>query len=136
MKVINKLMPDNRQEKLLTQPGPDRPVFMINLVKFKDKAIYEDNRESNLTGQEAYRIYGKEVVKLLPKYNAEVVFGTHITELIIGEVEELWDEITVVKYSSRKDLNDMTTSQKWKDINVHRIAGIDGQLNIESVRPS
>ncbi len=34
---------------------------------------------------------------MLPKYNAEVVFGTHITEPIIGELEDIWDEISVVK---------------------------------------
>ena len=136
MKITNKLMPNNKQIELLNQPGPDGPVFMINLVKFKDKAIYEDNRETNLSGREAYRLYGQEAIKMLPKYNAEVVFGTHITELIIGEVEELWDEIAVVKYASRKDLNNMTTSQEWNAINVHRLAGIEGQLNIESVRPS
>jgi len=136
MKITNKLMPDGEQEKLLSHSGPDGPVFMINLVKFKENATYEDKRSTNLSGREAYRLYGLEVVKMLPKYNAEVVFGTHITELIIGEVEELWDEITVVKYASRKDLRDMTTSQEWKNINVHRLAGIEGQLNIESVRPS
>jgi len=135
MKIINKLMPDNKQQELLNQQGPDGPVFMINLVKFKDKAVYEDNRDTSLSGREAYRLYGQEVVKMLPKYNAEFVFGTHITELIIGEVEELWDEIAVVKYASRKDLLDMTSSQEWKNINVHRLAGIEGQLNIESVRP-
>ena len=136
MIFTNKLMPNNKQKELLNQSGPDGPVFMINLVKFKDKAVYEDNRETNLSGREAYRLYGQEVIKMLPKYNAEVVFGTHITELIIGEVEELWDEIAVVKYASRKDLNNMTTSQEWYAINVHRLAGIEGQLNIESVRPS
>ena len=108
---------------------------MINLVKFKEKAIYEDKRDTNLSGREAYLLYGQEVVKMLPIYNAKVVFGTHITELIIGEVDELWDEITVVKYASRKDLNAMTASQEWIDINIHRLAGIEGQLNIESVRP-
>lgn len=136
MKVINKLMPDSRQEQLLGRSGPDGPVFMINLVKFREKAIYADKRKTNLSGREAFRLYGQEVVKMLPRYNAEVVIGTHLTELIIGEVEDLWDEITVVKYASRKDLKDMTTSQEWNDINVHRLAGIEGQLNIESVRPS
>ncbi len=76
------------------------------------------------------------MVKMLPKFNAEVVFGTHITELMIGNVEELWDEMSVVKYASRQDLNNMTTSPEWNEINIHRLAGIEGQLNIESIRPS
>ena len=136
MNVTNKLMPTGNQEELLNEPGPDGPVFMINLVKFKDKAVYEDGRDTNLSGKEAYRLYGQEVLKMLPKYNAEVIFGTHITELMIGSVEELWDEMSVVKYASRQDLNNMTTSPEWNDINIHRMAGIKGQLNIESVRHS
>ena len=136
MKITNKLMPSEKQAKLLGETGPKGPVFMINLVKFKEKAIYEDRRDTNLTGKEAYRLYGQDVVKMLPKFNAEVVFGTHITELMIGNVEELWDEMSVVKYASRQDLNNMTTSPEWNEINIHRLAGIEGQLNIESVRPS
>ena len=136
MKITNKLMPSEKQAKLLGETGPKGPVFMINLVKFKEKAIYEDRRDTNLTGKEAYRLYGQDVVKMLSKFNAEVVFGTHITELMIGNVEELWDEMSVVKYASRQDLNNMTTSPEWNEINIHRLAGIEGQLNIESVRPS
>ena len=135
MNVSNKLMPSERQEEVLGESGPSGPVFMINLVKFKEKAIYEDGRDANITGKEAYRLYGQEVVKMLPRFNAEVVFGSHITELMIGDVEELWDEMSVVKYGSRQDLNNMTTSPEWNDINIHRLAGIEGQLNIESIRP-
>jgi hypothetical protein len=136
VKVTNKLMPSEKQEELLNELGSIVPVFMINLVRFRDKAIYEDGRDTNLSGKEAYGLYGQAVIQMLPKYNAEVVLSTHITELIIGEVEELWDEISVVQYASRKELNDMVTSQEWNEINIHRIAGIKGQLNIESVRPS
>lgn len=135
MTTTNKLMPNKQQEELLNQSGPSGPVFMINLVKFKDKAHYVDGRQTTLSGREAYRLYGLEAVKMLPRYNAEVVIGTHITELIIGESDELWDEMSIVKYASRQDLNNMTSSQEWNDINIHRLAGINGQLNIESVCP-
>ena len=128
-------MPNKQQEELLNQSGPSGPVFMINLVKFKDKAHYVDGRQTTLSGREAYRLYGLEAVKMLPRYNAEVVISTHITELIIGESDELWDEMSIVKYASRQDLNNMTSSQEWNDINIHRLAGINGQLNIESVCP-
>lgn len=135
MTTTNKLMPNKQQEELLNQSGPSGPVFMINLVKFKDKAHYVDGRQTTLSGREAYRLYGLEAVKMLPRYNAEVVISTHITELIIGESDELWDEMSIVKYASRQDLNNMTSSQEWNDINIHRLAGINGQLNIESVCP-
>ena len=37
--------------------GDDDPILMVNLLKFKDKAEYEDGRATNLTGREAYEIY-------------------------------------------------------------------------------
>ena len=38
---------------------------MVNLLKFKDHAEYEDRRATDLTGRDAYRIYGGEVSKLI-----------------------------------------------------------------------
>ena len=57
MKVKNRLMPNKKQVSLLEQQGPDGPVFMINLVKSKTDAIYEDGRDTNLSGREAYGNY-------------------------------------------------------------------------------
>ncbi len=64
MIVTNELMPSEKQAKLLGETGPTGPVFMINLVKFKEKAIYEDRRDTNLTGKEAYRLYGQDVTQV------------------------------------------------------------------------
>ncbi|MCG8471502.1 MAG: hypothetical protein MI742_06550 [Desulfobacterales bacterium] len=133
MQVENKHMPDAQQLEKLSQPGPQGPIFMINLVKYKKRAQYEDGRKNDLTGKQAYRLYGMEVIKMLPRYHAEVIFSSHITEIMVGKTEELWDEMTLVKYASRADLLAMTTSKEWIAANVHRMAGIEGQLNIESV---
>ena len=67
MKVENKVMPNEEQLKGFLEEGHDEPIFMVNLLKFKDKAEYPDKRETNLTGKEAYAIYGKEVVGHLKK---------------------------------------------------------------------
>ena len=54
MKVKNKVMPNEEQLKGFLEEGYDEPIFMVNLLKFKDKAEYPDKRETNLTGKEAY----------------------------------------------------------------------------------
>ena len=100
------------KKKKRNESGLNGPIFMSNLVKFRNNAEYEDGRETFLTSRQAYQIYGKPVLKMLPKYKAEVVFGSQITELLVGEAGNLWDEMTVLKYASRKDLNDMPTSQE------------------------
>ena len=41
MEVVNEVMP-TRRERIdeMMQPGPDGPIYMVNLLKFKDKAEY------------------------------------------------------------------------------------------------
>ena len=65
MEVVNQITPNEEQIKGLLAPGHDGPIYMLNLLKFKDDAEYEDGRDTDLTGQEAYGIYGLEVVRLL-----------------------------------------------------------------------
>ena len=70
---------------------------------------------------------------MLPEYGGKFVFAGDVTFLSLGQVEELWDEIAIVMYSSRADLVAMSSSEAWQEISVHRTAGLAGQLNIETV---
>ena len=67
MNVENAVTPTPDQIKEMSEPGHDRPIYMVNLLKFKEKAEYEDGRETEMTGQEAYSLYGAEVVAHLAK---------------------------------------------------------------------
>lgn len=51
MEVKNAVMPNETQLKEFNQQGEDKPIFMVNLLKFKDKAQYPDKRETDLTGR-------------------------------------------------------------------------------------
>lgn len=135
--VLNEVFPgDPAQIAGLMQPGPDGPIFMINLLKFKQKAAYEDGRETNLTGREAYMIYGRAVAKLLPRFGGMAIFAADVTFLSLGQVGELWDEVAIGVYPRRADMVRMSISDEWREIAVHRSAGLNGQLNIETVLSS
>lgn len=134
MEVINEVVPSNpKQLEAMGQKGPDGPIYMVNLLKFKDLAEYEDGRETSLTGRDAYMIYGRAVSQLLPKFGGKAVFGADVTFLTLGQVEELWDEVAIAMYPNRAALVTMSTSEEWREIAVHRTAGLKGQLNIETV---
>ena len=136
MEVINEVLPTSSERiKAMMEPGPEGPIYMINLLKFKEHAEYEDGRDTQLTGYEAYQIYGKGVARLLPKYGGEVFFMGDVTFLSLGQVEELWDEVAIAKYADRGSLVQMTSSEEWQALAVHRAAGLAGQLNIETVDP-
>jgi uncharacterized protein (DUF1330 family) len=136
MDVVNEVFPsDPAQVQQLMQPGPKGPIFMVNLLKFKDRAEYEDGRACNLSGREAYMIYGRAVAELLPKFGGRAIFAADVSFLSLGRVEELWDEVAIAMYPERAAMVRMSMSEEWRAIAAHRSAGLKGQLNIETVVP-
>lgn len=136
MDVTNEVMPTSAERiNEMLEPGPDGPICMVNLLKFKEHAEYEDGRETDLTGRQAYELYGRGVAELLPDYGGKIVFAGDVTFLMLGQVEELWDEIAIAQYPNRGALVEMSSSEDWRALAVHRTAGLAGQLNIETVAP-
>ena len=121
------------------QPGPDQikgflaaegPVCMVNLLKFREQAQYEDGRESDLTGEEAYKLYAREMKKLVEGSGGRFIFSSNVVGLMLGQVEELWDKIGIVEYPSSAALLQIASSPDFQEIEKHRTAGLAGQLNI------
>ena len=133
MKVENKIMPNEEQINGFLENSEIGPISMVNLLKFKDKACYEDKRDTDLTGEEAYQLYAIEVINFIEKYGGEFVFGGKVSRLMLGEVEDLWDAVAIAKYPNRKAMLDMTMDPEYQKIHVHRDAGLEGQLNIETI---
>ena len=132
MEVKNAVSPTDEQMKGFFEGDIDTPIYMVNLLKFKDKAEYEDGRETNLTGAEAYLIYGQEVQDHLKKVGGEAIFSGRVERLMLGEVGELWDIVAIAKYPSRKAMIEMIMDADYQESEKHRSAGLKGQLNIET----
>ena len=74
MKVENAVYPNEEQMKGFTKGDHGEPISMVNLLKFRKKAEYPDGRETDLTGAEAYAIYGLGVSKLVADLGGRMVF--------------------------------------------------------------
>ena len=74
MKYKNSVHPSKEQMEGFLEGDNEAPIAMINLLKFKEKAEYEDGRDTDLTGEQAYAIYGKEVVEHLKKVGGKSIF--------------------------------------------------------------
>jgi uncharacterized protein (DUF1330 family) len=134
MQVINEVYPNEEQLKGFSEPGPDGPIYMVNLLKFRARAEYPDGRESALSGEQAYALYGDGVTKLLAEVGGAVVFDGRVERLMLGEVEELWDRVAIAMYPSRAAMLEMMSSPGMQEIAIHRQAGLSGQLNIETTQ--
>ncbi len=132
MEVKNTVVPNEAQIKGFFEPGAPGPIYMVNLLKFKEKAEYADGRETRLTGAEAYKLYSEAVSNLLQEFGGYGAFFADVERLMLGEVEELWDQVGIAVYPSRAAMLEMIQSPTMKDISQHREAGLAGQLNIET----
>ncbi len=132
MEVTNKVIPNQEQMDGFLEGDTDSPISMVNLIKFKEKAEYEDGRDTELSGKEAYTIYAMEVQEHLKKVGAEMVFGGAVSRLMLGEVEDLWDSVAIARYPSRKAMLEMMMDTDYQESEKHRSAGLEGQLNIET----
>ena len=110
------------------------PVCMVNLLKFREKAEYEDGRETDLSGIEAYQIYGAVTGSLIKELGGDVVFTSVFNGMVVGEVEELWDVMAIAKYPTLQSFIDMVASPEYLKAYHHRLAGLKGQLNIASTQ--
>lgn len=128
----NAVYPGEDQFREMQGKGPDGPIVMVNLLKFREKATYRDGRACDLTGREAYMIYGRAVGKLVEKHGGKVLYAGDVSFMMLGRAEPMWDEVALALYPNRMALLAMSMSPEWMAIAVHRDAGLEGQLNIET----
>ena len=132
MKVENKLRPNAKQMAGFLLGDTKTIIHMVNLLTFKNKADYNDGRQTDLTGEEAYRIYAKEVQEHLRKVGGKMIFSGEVSRLVLGEVEELWDWVAIAEYPSKKAMRSMIMDKEYQKSEEHRSAGLAGQLNLET----
>ena len=136
MEVKNSIAPNEDQLAEFMESGSEGPIYMVNLLKFREKAEYDDGRETTQSGEEAYGVYTEGVRELLPQFGGGLMFAAPVERLMLGEVEELWDTVAIAMYPSRGAMLNMMQSPEMEEIGQHRKAGLAGQLNIECVDPS
>ena len=132
MKVVNAVFPPAEQAAAFFGGAEDGPFVMINLLKFKERAGYPDGSDAALSGREAYARYGAGVQSCLAAVGGKAFYAGGVTDLMLGEVEELWDMVALAQYPSRAAMMKMIQSPEYQAIEKHRVAGLAGQLNIRT----
>lgn len=130
MDAVNHVYPTSSRVEALLTDASGSPVVMLNLLKFRATATYPDGRPSDLTGRQAYDLYGAAMQKVIEKHGGRVLFGGDVASLVIGEVEDIWDTCVLVEYPSAAAFATIVTSPEVTEIGVHRAAGLEGQLLI------
>ena len=130
MNVENALYPTPDSIADIAVDNSDQPIVMLNLLKFRERAQYSDGRASDLSGRDAYMLYGDKMQQLVEREGGRIIFSGDVMSLVIGTVGEMWDVTALVEYPSSAAFTRLVTSPEVAAIAVHRAAGLAGQLLI------
>jgi uncharacterized protein (DUF1330 family) len=114
--------PDPEQFALLKDLPRDRPVHMLNLVRLKDKATYEDGRE--VSGGKAYAEYGRQSASVFKRFGGRIIWSGSFEFMVIGPAEEKWDVAFIAEYPTGQAFFDMVRDPDYSAIVHHRTAAV------------
>ncbi|MEM7728946.1 MAG: DUF1330 domain-containing protein [Pseudomonadota bacterium] len=132
MPATNAVEPMPEQIKAFLDSHEDGvPVYMLNLLKFKRTSTYRDGEQ--VSGAAAYGRYAKAFGEMLRDNGVEgveTVFGGKVDRFLIGEGEDEWDAVAIVRYPDKKSMFEAVSNETYRSFHFHRKAGLEGQLLI------
>ena len=114
--------PERDQFDDFKQLPRDKPVMMLNLLRYHDKAVYEDGREA--TGREAYAAYGRQSSPVFRRVGGEIVWCGKPQVMVIGPTDKHWDMMFVARYPTAGAFLDMVTDPDYQKAVKHRTAAL------------
>lgn len=103
-----------------TPPSEDGPIWMVNLMSYRERAVY-DGAESGVSGREADDRYAPTDV--LADIGATVAFVGDVEDQLLGDSPR-WDRVGVVRYPIRRSFIEMQSRPDFQDKHVHKEAGM------------
>jgi len=120
--------PSPEQMTALTEEGPEGPIVMVNLLKFRARAAYEPSQpeaKESISGAEAYQRYGTVAQACVAEVGGNIVWGGPQAFVFIGGVDQDWDQVICVRYPSRQAFLKMVSAPNYLAATYHRIAGLE-----------
>jgi uncharacterized protein (DUF1330 family) len=130
MKSIN---PDPEQfKKALSTIPAGIPVVMLNLLKFRETALYTDG-PSEISGRDAYMRYSEKAIRHVKDVGGMPIWMGKVYAEIIAPPGETWDEVLLVRYPSIEKFLEMVTNPSYRNCAVHRSAALEDSRLIATI---
>jgi uncharacterized protein (DUF1330 family) len=115
--------PEREQFKAFASMPIEGAVHMLNLIKLREKAAYEDGREAS--GAEAYKAYGKASAPFFQKVGGSIIWRGLPRAAVIGPMDESWDLGFIAAYPSKDAFLSMVKDEGYQAIVFHRQAAVE-----------
>lgn len=109
----------------LLELNPEGPYQFVNLLKYKKQADYPEGHlmaQKELSGQEAYNLYGMVALKHVIKRGGRLM-QSNMVKLSMGGGD--WDSVATMEYQNISAFFDMLVDPDYQAALVHRDAGLE-----------
>lgn len=120
--MSNYIDPERGQFDAFKELPRDEPIMMLNLLLFREQAVYEDGRDC--TGAEAYAAYGRESGPVFRRVGGEIIWRGRPELMLIGPKDKRWDMIFVARYPTAGAFMEMVTDPDYRVAVKHRQAAV------------
>lgn len=100
----------------------DEPIQMLNLIRLRERATYEDGRSA--TGAEAYASYARESGPVFARLGGTQIWIGTPRFMLIGPAEEAWDIAFIAQYPRAQAFIDMLRDPIYREAVKHRTAAV------------
>lgn len=106
---------------------PNYPVFMVNLLRFREHADYGDRQGmAPCSGREAYHRGYIPAFRQLAPPGVELFFLGPALAALAQPSEERWDEVMIVKYANFATFQKIVLAPRYNElVNFHRLAALE-----------
>jgi uncharacterized protein (DUF1330 family) len=122
------LNPTREQFKAMYGLPLDKPVMMLNLLKFRDRAAYAEGdpeHGEDVSGADAYGRYSEEATPIFDALGASQAWiGKPELVLIGDDAADLWDLAFVARYPTAQAFIDMVKDPAYQRAVRHRNAAV------------
>ena len=120
--MSNYIDPERDQFEAFKELPRDKPIMMLNFLRFREKAAYKDGREA--TGAEAYAAYGSETGPIFRRVGGEIIWRGKPELMVIGPKDKHWDMIFVARYPTAGAFLELVTDPDYRIAVKHRQAAV------------
>lgn len=105
----------------------DKPIHMLNLLRFRDKAEYpagHANADKGLSGREAYAEYGRTSGNVFARVGGSIVWRGSMEAMVIGPSGKHWEMAFIAYYPNSAAFMEMISDPDYKVAVVNRQAAV------------
>jgi len=120
---MSDLINPTKQQFAAFQALPDDgPIHMLNLVRLRARATYEDGREA--TGVDAYKAYARESAPVFERLGGRQHYVGRFDGIVIGPEDESWDLVFIAEYPNPAAFVSMIRDPVYREAVKHRTAAV------------